>query len=918
MQPLTKQHVLRVEAAYQALRKVHPEIDEGKAMAARLERATKAIPGLDALGDRLLGIVDESAGSGADKRKTRVIHELVALTEGRPAILVRNDDYDLAPHRNLPDVLSGFLTSQRTMIQKALKGVGRIEVLNHPRRAWLGTGFMIDLDGRDLLVTNRHVAIELAFRGLDGSFQFIDGLLPGKVTARLDLKEEVGSVADDDSSSIPIVEVLHIEDEYGPDLAILKVGEPRARLTPTRLRVGAGVKQGDVVAAIGYPAKDTSATDLQIVLNLLGDVFDRKRLAPGVVKSVSATILHHDCSTLGGNSGSPLVCLRTGEVLGLHTGGVFPNPMNLAVPAQLLAERASDAAKRKRRPSPESVVRPANESAAPPAPPRPQTQLSVRGGVTIELPLRITVELCGPNEVATTRVAGSAQGPSTMTEAVEALRRGYGHLPGVANVRSGLDIANQQLTGDPVVVVAIDHTRPGSDQTIAALPREIGIFPVRARPVTLSDLMGSLALERAPRIRYNEPPGLSLEPVKGNTDAVFHVSPEAGWKHLKDFLSGTERSLTIGLYNVSAEHVGDHLVSVLKEPRTLALVLGDATLDKEETDAYERALVKRLRTALKDRFSHELADGERRLFAGHYHIKVVVRDSKAIWLSSGNWEPSNQPDVDPLATGDKSWDLLRERNREWHAIIVNEQLARTFEAYIRHDLASYRKLREEEAPPARTGAPRFLVPTMAVIEEAPRGPARYFAPLTIPSDDERLRIQPLLTPDNFLDHVTPLIERAETSIDLQNQTLKWQFEHVHERFEKFMSALLERNQAGVRVRIIIRGDYDPGMKELLVGHGFDPRQVRLLSKCHTKGIVVDSKYTVLGSHNLSEHGALVNRDASLLITHPDVARYFAEIFQFDWDRASTRVQESPPGIRVHHPGEAVPSGWESVALEELL
>ena len=35
-------------------------------------------------------------------------------------------------------------------------------------------------------------------------------------------------------------------------------------------------------------------------------------------------------------------------------------------------------------------------------------------------------------------------------------------------------------------------------------------------------------------------------------------------------------------------------------------------------------------------------------FASAYHIKVAVRDRKSFWLSSGNWQSSNQPDIDFL------------------------------------------------------------------------------------------------------------------------------------------------------------------------------------------------------------------------------------------------------------------------------
>src|SRR5262249_27243842 len=71
--------------------------------------------------------------------------------------------------------------------------------------------------------------------------------------------------------------------------------------------------------------------------SVFGEVYDKKRLAPGQIMSVGPEELEHDCSTLGGNSGSPVVRLGTGEVVGLHFSGVFLQA-NYAVPAPRVRE----------------------------------------------------------------------------------------------------------------------------------------------------------------------------------------------------------------------------------------------------------------------------------------------------------------------------------------------------------------------------------------------------------------------------------------------------------------------------------------------------------------------------------------------------------------------------------------------------
>ena len=57
---------------------------------------------------------------------------------------------------------------------------------------------------------------------------------------------------------------------------------------------------------------------------VFGTKFGVKRAALGEVLDGSGTpTLFHDCSTLGGNSGSPVFAVATGRVVGIHRSGFF-------------------------------------------------------------------------------------------------------------------------------------------------------------------------------------------------------------------------------------------------------------------------------------------------------------------------------------------------------------------------------------------------------------------------------------------------------------------------------------------------------------------------------------------------------------------------------------------------------------------
>ena len=71
-----------------------------------------------------------------------------------------------------------------------------------------------------------------------------------------------------------------------------------------------------------------------------------------------------------------------------------------------------------------------------------------------------------------------------------------------------------------------------------------------------------------------------------------------------------------------------------------------------------------------------------------------------------------------------------------------------------------------------------------------------------------------------------------------------------------MQLLADYSQdASLDVRIIFR-NIGPVRKKLesLQAAGFNMERVRMQAGCHTKGIVIDSKTVLLGSHNFTNQG----------------------------------------------------------------
>lgn len=294
------------------------------------------------------GPVTELAGMGAPQPPSRALEKLAAnrdaatvtreemfhleaivMPQNRPVAFVRNNRYDdvAAPwlHLNTPAL--------RDRISPLLASIGRVEIPGDPRIPFGGTGFIV---GPNLLMTNRHVARlfcsgvgtrSLAYRFGDSSVNF---------------KRELDSPPNDATAQFVVTAVEMIHPYW--DMALLRIEGPTDRFAPLSLAVIRPEElEGRDVVVVGYPARD-DRSDLDLQDRIFERQYNVKRLQPGKIRSRArvasfenvVNAVTHDSSTLGGNSGSAVLDVETGEIVGLHFAGVYLKA-NYAVPAYELA-----------------------------------------------------------------------------------------------------------------------------------------------------------------------------------------------------------------------------------------------------------------------------------------------------------------------------------------------------------------------------------------------------------------------------------------------------------------------------------------------------------------------------------------------------------------------------------------------------
>ena len=429
---------------------------------------------------------------------------------------------------------------------------------------------------------------------------------------------------------------------------------------------------------------------------------------------------------------------------------------------------------------------------------------------------------------------------------------------------------------------------------------------------------------------YQEPNPPDLPLVKEPMELTICVSPEAGWSELEPFLGEIRSTLTVGMYQFTAPHIFTAIEqAVTPQQRKFELILHPVPEKPPKTGVKAHDLneqdqvIDPLETEMKTRFEQTWATlvskkNPNGLFASAYHIKVAVRDGTAVWLSSGNWQSSNQPDVHPFVANPKPLPagFQHNYNRDYHAIIKNKKLASIYEFYIKRDFdqsaAQSKGNISFAAPDLLAQEPDLFVPEAA--EPVSFAAPQLFPPLQL---NRMVSVQPLLTPDNYAENALKLIQSAEKSVWFQNQYINMRgTSDDFAEFRMLVGALKEKVDKRLDVRIICRDMMKQESLDILIAFGFPKAVFRFQPACHNKTIIIDGKVVVFGSHNWSNEGVKTNRDASLIFDDPEIAAYLARVYDYDWNRLATaHPTKSRP--RVAKPGEVAPPGFKRVPFSAV-
>jgi len=252
--------------------------------------------------------------------------EAIVQVTGRPAMRYLNGQVEMPPELGENSLWRVLVATARQKIDAASASVGRVEA-NDSRLggALLGTAWRV---GANLAVTNRHVARQLVKNRTKptSDWQLDDtknvlinfGVSTGGNSARKCKVSAIGYCAPEKEVDFAVLKLDANPADCPPPLPV----DLSPEVLGTESSDGPTKRfNGEQVYVVGHPYDPRGSS---AIAKVFGNADGSKRWSPGYVTSVDEAdrVFEHDCSTLGGNSGSCVLRAGSHAVVGLHFGGL--------------------------------------------------------------------------------------------------------------------------------------------------------------------------------------------------------------------------------------------------------------------------------------------------------------------------------------------------------------------------------------------------------------------------------------------------------------------------------------------------------------------------------------------------------------------------------------------------------------------
>lgn len=373
---------------------------------------------------------------------------------------------------------------------------------------------------------------------------------------------------------------------------------------------------------------------------------------------------------------------------------------------------------------------------------------------------------------------------------------------------------------------------------------------------------------------------VKVPPVDVNQEIIAYCSPDSTFAVTRRLFDDAKKSILIGIYDFSADYIKQLVLDALKRGVKVTLML-----DIDSKD--EQKLFDDLGDVGVDGVPAPSCASHRVHFFSSSHEKVIVIDGEWCIVQSGNYSENSIP-MNVKDGGDPAH--FRPGNRDSGLAIRSKKLSNFFTTILKSDMKL--ELNGPEAlPQAIEAANVFLV------ERAPtKIPAKLFPSKTFKLT-KALTVQPVLSPDNYMQVIPGKLRAAKKSILIEQQYIRGKQADIQQLLTAIADARKQNKKLDVRIvlgKVFGPKDLVAEKKNLeLLKQQFNlvaGKNIRYIDTtrfvhCHNKMILVDGQDVLVSSQNWSDSAVSKNREAGVWLSHAGICDYFTQIFESDWKTA---------------------------------
>ena len=376
-------------------------------------------------------------------------------------------------------------------------------------------------------------------------------------------------------------------------------------------------------------------------------------------------------------------------------------------------------------------------------------------------------------------------------------------------------------------------------------------------------------------------------------EIVAYASPDSTYAITKRFIEAATQSILIGIYDFSAGHMKTLLLDALSRGVKVTLMLDVEGVG--ESVMFDSLIQQGVDGVIAPACSHPKVAAR---FFSSCHEKFIVIDGTWVLVQSGNYSKNSIP-LHEKDGGDRA--KFAFGNRDMGLAVKSPALAKFFTKVLRTDIALETNSAAIQALPSP-----FAQPEAVWMQEAPTLPPKTLFPSKRFKLTSPLKVQPVLSPDNYMSAIPGVLKSAKRSILIQQQYIRGSQPDI----AVLLAAMREAMNAnpGLDVRIVLGKPFDAeavkkeqqNAELLKTKYGLAlADNIRYIDTtrfvhCHNKLVIVDSQTVLVSSQNWSDSAVSKNREAGLLLDHKGLARYFSDIFENDWETAFRTVPKVKP------------------------